>query len=74
LSNALLFYAVLFTFCLQMAVLYVPWLNPVFKTEPLSLGELALCLLLSSVVFCGVEAEKYLVRRGWLYSRRHAAL
>ena len=74
LSNALLFYAVLFTFCLQMAVLYVPWLNPVFKTEPLSLGELALCLLLSSVVFFGVEAEKYLVRRGWLYSRRHAAL
>jgi Ca2+-transporting ATPase len=48
--------------------LYVPWLNPIFKTEPLSLGELAACLALSSVVFVGVEIEKTLVRRGWLYA------
>jgi len=67
LSNRLLVGAVLLTFALQMAVLYVPWLNPIFKTEPLSLGELALCLALSSVVFFGVELEKWLARRGWLY-------
>lgn len=46
----------------------MPWLNPIFKTEPLSLGELAACLALSSVVFVGVEIEKTLVRRGWLYA------
>ncbi|MDO9386919.1 MAG: calcium-translocating P-type ATPase, PMCA-type [Thiobacillus sp.] len=68
LSNRLLIGALLLTFALQMAVLYVPWLNPIFKTEPLSLGELALCLALSSVVFFGVEIEKWLVRRGWLYA------
>jgi Ca2+-transporting ATPase len=68
LSNRLLIGALGLTFALQMAVLYVPWLNPVFKTEPLSLGELAVCLALSSVVFFGVEIEKALARRGWLYA------
>jgi Ca2+-transporting ATPase len=67
LSNRLLIGAVLLTFALQMAVLYVPWLNPIFRTEPLSPGELAFCLALSSVVFFGVEIEKWLARRGWLY-------
>jgi Ca2+-transporting ATPase len=67
LSNRLLVAALLLTFVLQMVVLYVPWLNPIFKTEPLSLAELAACLALSSVVFIGVEIEKALVRRGRLY-------
>jgi len=69
LSNRMLITALLFTFALQMAVLYVPWLNPIFRTEPLGLGELAACLALSSVVFIGVEIEKALVRRGWIYGR-----
>ena len=67
LSNRALLAALLLTFALQMAVLYAPPLNPVFKTEALSAGELAACLALSSVVFIGVEIEKALVRRGWLY-------
>ncbi len=66
-SNRMLIGALLLTFALQMAVLYVPWLNPIFRTAPLSLGELAACMALSSVVFVGVEIEKVLVRRGWLY-------
>ena len=66
-SNRMLIGALGLTFLLQMAVLYVPWLNPIFKTTPLSAGELAACLALSSVVFLGVEIEKALVRRGWLY-------
>jgi Ca2+-transporting ATPase len=52
------------TFALQMAVLYVPWLNPIFRTQPLSGTELAACLVLSSVVFVAVEVEKALIRRG----------
>ncbi len=68
-SNPALIGAVLLTFVLQMAVLYVPFLNPVFKTEPLGVEEMAFCLAMSSIVFFAVEIEKWLVRRGWLYSR-----
>lgn len=57
----------LFTFALQLATIYVPWLNPIFKTQPLTWDELAICLAMSSVVFVAVEIEKALVRRGWLY-------
>lgn len=67
-SNPMLIGALVLTFVMQMAVLYVPWLNPIFKTEPLDLGELMVCLALSSVVFFAVEIEKWMVRRGWLYN------
>jgi len=66
-SNPLLIFAVLLTFALQMATIYVPALNPIFKTQALSMGELVLCLALSSVVFFAVEIEKWLVRRGLIY-------
>ncbi|WP_220807810.1 calcium-translocating P-type ATPase, PMCA-type [Noviherbaspirillum aridicola] len=66
-SNPLLLGAVLLTFLLQMATIYLPFLNPVFSTQPLSWQELLFCLLLSAVVFAVVEVEKWMVRRGWLY-------
>ena len=67
-SNRPLLLAVSFTFALQMMVIYVPWFNAIFKTEALSFGELIFCLLLSSVVFVAVEIEKWLIRRGWIYT------
>ena len=62
-SNRPLLGAVLLTFALQMATIYVPFLNPIFKTQPLSLPELALCLGAASVVWLAVEAEKAWQRR-----------
>ena len=59
-SNKPLLGAVGLTFVLQMATIYVPALNPIFKTEPLSLQELAICLGAASVVGIVVELEK-----GW---------
>ncbi len=62
-TNMAMFSAVLLTFALQMATIYVPFLNPVFKTTPLSPGELLIVLLLSSVVFFAVEIEKWLRKK-----------
>jgi Ca2+-transporting ATPase len=67
LSNKPLLSAVLLTVLLQLAVLYVPALNVIFKTAPLTATEMLVCLLLSSVIFLAVEVEKWLVRRGRLY-------
>ena len=64
LSNVWLLGAVLLTFALQMATIYVPFLNPIFHTMPLTLNQLGLCLLLSTVVFFAVELEKWVQRRG----------
>ncbi len=66
-SNKPLLGAVLLTIGLQMAVLYVPVLQPIFKTEALSRDELLFCLALSSIVFFVVEIEKWMRRRGWIY-------
>lgn len=68
LSNRYLLGAVILTFLLQLATIYVPALNGIFHTQPLSASELGICLALSSVVFFSVEFEKWLVRRGVLYS------
>ncbi|MEK6713471.1 MAG: cation-translocating P-type ATPase [Nitrospirota bacterium] len=71
LSNKPLFAAVLLTFILQLATIYIPFLNPVFKTEPLSLGELLFALAMSSVLFVAVEIEKWFKRRKGLTNLSH---
>ncbi|MCC6345572.1 MAG: calcium-translocating P-type ATPase, PMCA-type, partial [Nitrospirales bacterium] len=62
-SNKHLIGAVVLTFLLQMATVYVPFLNSIFKTVPLTFGELLLTLGLSSIVFFAVEIEKFFWRR-----------
>ena len=63
LSNKALLVTVVATIALQLTTIYVPALNSVFKTAPLSAGELLLVLLLSSIVFFAVEMEKLIKRR-----------
>ncbi len=69
LSNWPLLLAVIATFGLQVAVLYVPWLQPIFKTAALTAAELGACVLLASFVLVAVEVEKWLVRNAALYAR-----
>jgi Ca2+-transporting ATPase len=54
--------SVALTFGLQMAVIYWPPLQVVFKTTALTAGELLLCIALSTIVFWAVEAHKLLLR------------
>lgn len=61
-SNTLLLLSVLFTFCLQLAVIYIPYLNELLKTQPLSLKELGFCILMAMIVFHAVELEKLIKR------------
>ncbi len=62
-SNKFLLGAVVLTFVLQMTTIYVPFLNPIFKTTPLTVTELTIVLASSSVVFIAVEIEKLIRRR-----------
>jgi len=71
-SNLTLLGAVVLTFALQMATIYVPLLNPIFNTAPLNARELLFCLLLSTIVFFCVEIEKLLIRKGLLYAPEKA--
>lgn len=61
-SNRPLIGAILITFALQLAVVYVPLLNEIFKTEPLNSSELAITLAVSAVVLIAIEAEKLYLR------------
>lgn len=63
LSNKPLLGAVALTFGLQMAVVYVPFLQDLFSTSALSPADLGISLLVSTIVFWAVELEKLLSRR-----------
>jgi Ca2+-transporting ATPase len=62
-SNLPLLGAVMLTVLLQLATIYVPALNPIFKTEPLSGEELAICFAAAATVGIAVELEKAWKRR-----------
>jgi Ca2+-transporting ATPase len=61
-SNLAMLGAVALTTVLQLIVVYVPFMQSIFSTVPLSAAQLGLCVALGSVVFWAVELEK-LVRR-----------
>jgi Ca2+-transporting ATPase len=54
--------ALIVTITLQLMVIYVPFLNTIFKTAPLTLTELAITIGVSSIVFWAVELEKAIKR------------
>jgi P-type Ca2+ transporter type 2C len=57
-SNLPLLGAVALAFLLQMATLYAPVLQPIFKTQALTGAELAVCLAAAAAVWLVVEVEK----------------
>ena len=71
-SNAALLGAVALSFALQFAIIYVPVLQPIFKTVALTATEVAICIGLPALVFVAVEIEKWLLRRGVIYAEATA--
>ena len=68
LSNRPLLGAVALTLALQLATIYVPALQPIFRTEALEPGELGVCLAAAAIVWGAVELEK-----AWRRRRRGSA-
>ena len=72
-SNKPLLGAVLVTFALQMAVIYTPWIQPVFQTRSLTSQELLICLAVSTIGFWAFEIEKAVLRTRQKSGRRQRA-
>ncbi|MGI9286536.1 MAG: cation-translocating P-type ATPase [Pseudomonadales bacterium] len=68
LHNKTLLGAVFLTIALQLAIIYLPFMNPIFRTAPLTLAELMLCLTLPLGIVAAVEVEKWLIRGGRIYN------
>ena len=62
-SNKPMIGALLITVSLQLMIVYTPFFNDIFKTQPLTLYELLITLAVSSVVFWAVEIEKWIKNR-----------
>lgn len=62
-SNRPMIITVVITFLLQLGIIYLPFCNTIFETQPLTLTELLACILISSVILIAVEIEKAMRRR-----------
>jgi P-type Ca2+ transporter type 2C len=62
-SNPFLFYSMIAALFAQLAVLYVPALQWIFRTEPITLGEWGNVLMVAVTVIIVVEIDKWIRRR-----------
>jgi len=62
-SNKPLIWSVILSLLLQFCITYIPFLQPVFKTESLTLNEFLGVGAVASIVFFAVEIEKAISRR-----------
>ena len=62
LSNRYMLIAVIFTVCLQLAVIYLPFLQGFISTVPLSAAQIGICFALSLIMLLAVETEKLIGR------------
>jgi Ca2+-transporting ATPase len=65
-TNRPLLGAVTLTVLLQLAVVYVPALNTLFSTVPLTPLQLGVCFAAAAAILVAVEIEKWARRRSAL--------
>jgi len=62
-SNRALLGAVVLTLLLQLAVIYLPFMNVIFETTPLTPQDLLVTVVFGLVLFAAVEIEKWIKRQ-----------
>jgi Ca2+-transporting ATPase len=62
-SNRPLFGAVMLSFLIHLIIIYLPYANTIFNTQPLSVKELIGCIAVSAIVFHAVELEKFMRKK-----------
>ncbi|MCL6472608.1 MAG: HAD-IC family P-type ATPase [Firmicutes bacterium] len=63
LSNRFLFVSIIAAFLAQMALIYIPAMQTVFRSTPLSIREFLIAVGVASVVLFGSEIDKWRLRR-----------
>jgi potassium/sodium efflux P-type ATPase len=62
-TNPLLFFSLIAAFFAQLSVIYVPTLQWIFRTEPITMSEWFQILMVSATVVLVVEIDKWIRRR-----------
>ncbi len=68
-GNLPLLFCILFTIAAQLALVYLPFMQEIFKTKPLTLVEVGICFIAPVIVFVAVEVEKIIRYRGRAFGR-----
>ncbi|MBN8783673.1 MAG: cation-translocating P-type ATPase [Terrimonas ferruginea] len=63
LSNKPMLWSIAGTFALQLGIIYLPFFNKIFHTQPLTWQELLICTGAATLIFWAVELEKLIRRR-----------
>jgi Ca2+-transporting ATPase len=66
-SNGYLMLALFCSALLQLAIVYLPFFNSLFRTQAMPLIDLGICVAISSIVLFAVEIEKLLIRQKYIY-------
>ncbi|MCG8570022.1 MAG: calcium-translocating P-type ATPase, PMCA-type [Spirochaetes bacterium] len=61
-SNPTMLFAVLLTFVLQLGLIYLPFMQNIFRTVALNLQQLGICIGVSFFIIIAVEIEKITIR------------
>ena len=61
-SNPLLIASILITVVMQLGVVYIPFLQPIFETEPLTASQFGVTILASIAMYIFVRLERHLNR------------
>jgi len=68
-GNLPLLFCILITIVAQLALVYTPFMQDVFKTKPLTLLEIGICFIAPVIVFVAVEVEKIIRYKGKAFGK-----